>query len=213
MSKKNKGDGETESSEYPLDADENATSDLDTKAELPIDDVETYADTGLEHSAAENKVIEESLGRVAELEQQVAELKNQYVRAHAETENIRKRAEIEVANGRKFAVEGFAKDLLYVRDSLGLASGLAIADDQSDDLIKMQEGLELTLRQLDGVFERFGVKPIDAEVGDKLDPELHQAMSTVDGGEVDSGCIVNVVQPGYKIQERLLRAAMVVIAK
>ena len=224
MSKKEKekGDGEHEQSERPLDADENATTDLNTKTGPSVDEgaeVERViadkvdADIQIELSAAENKIIEDSLDRVTELEQQVAELKNQYVRAHAETENIRKRAEIEVANGRKFAVEGFAKDLLNVRDSLGLASGVEIADEQSDALVKMQEGLELTLRQLDGVFERFGVKPVDAEVGDKFDPELHQAMTTVDGGEVDSGCIVNVVQPGYKIQQRLLRAAMVIIAK
>ena len=226
MSKKEKDDGEYEQSGLPPDADENATTDLNTTAEPAMDegvevkgvvadkvDADTDADTGVEPFVAEKKVIEDSLDRVAELEQQVAELKNQYVRAHAETENIRKRAEIEVANGRKFAVEGFAKDLLNVRDSLGLASGVEISGEQGDAVMQMQEGLELTLRQLDGVLERFGVKPIDAEVGDKFDPELHQAMSTVDGGEVDSGCIVNVVQSGYKIQQRLLRAAMVVIAK
>jgi len=151
--------------------------------------------------------------RVAALEHQVAELKDQYVRAHAETENIRKRAANEVATGRKFAVEGFAKDILNVRDSLGLASSVQIAEDQTDAVAKMGEGLELTLRQLDGVLERFGVKAIDAEVGDKLDPDSHQAISMIEDAEVESGCIITVIQPGYKLHDRLLRPAMVVVVK
>ena len=152
--------------------------------------------------------------RVAALEHQVAELKDQYVRAHAESENIRKRAANEVTSGRKFAIEGFAKEILNVRDSLGLASGVELTDGQTDAVAaKMAEGLELTLRQLDGVLERFGVKAIDAEVGDKLDPEIHQAMSMIEGGEIEVGCIITVIQPGYKLHDRLLRAAMVVVAK
>jgi len=152
--------------------------------------------------------------RVAALEHQVSELKDQYVRAHAEAENIRKRATNEVTSGRKFAIEGFAKEILNVRDSLGLASGVELTDGQTDAVAaKMAEGLELTLRQLDGVLERFGVKAIDAEVGDKLDPEIHQAMSMIEGGEIEVGCIITVIQTGYKLHDRLLRAAMVVVAK
>jgi molecular chaperone GrpE len=200
---------ETESLDVQADIEANLGEGLDLGLDSTTDDSAAQQD---QQPLAENEhaVTPE---RVAALEHQVAELKDQYVRAHAETENIRKRAANEVANGRKFAIEGFAKEVLNVRDSLGLASSVEIAGDQIDAVVKMGEGLELTLRQLDGVLERFGIKAIDAEAGDKLDPELHQAMSMIEGGEIEAGCIITVIQPGYKLHDRLLRAAMVVVAK
>lgn len=185
--------------------DQDSGQNIDSSLDDLNSDLDSQPSTESEHAVTPE--------RIAALEHQVAELKDQYVRAHAETENIRKRAANEVSNGRKFAIEGFAKEILNVRDSLGLASGVELAEDQTDAVAKMREGLELTLRQLDGVLERFGVKAIDAEVGDKLDPEIHQAMSLVDGGEIAAGCIITVVQPGYRLHDRLLRAAMVVVAK
>ena len=151
--------------------------------------------------------------RIESLEKEAGQYKDQFVRAKAETENIRKRAENEVSNSRKYAVEGFAKEVLNVRDSLSLASNVELDGESSEALQKMQEGLQLTLKQLDGVFEKFGIKEVEASVGGKLDPEYHQAMSMVDGGEIASGCIVNVVQAGYTLQDRVIRAAMVIVAK
>ncbi|MBT5559214.1 MAG: nucleotide exchange factor GrpE [Proteobacteria bacterium] len=203
---------ETEPADEKVKADigENVDEALEQSPDSITDDPDSLENSQPLAEENEQLVTPE---RVAALEHQVAELKDQYVRAHAETENIRKRAANEVTAGRKFAIEGFAKDILNVRDSLGLASSVEIAEDQSDAVAKMGEGLELTLRQLDGVLERFGVKAIDVEVGDKLDPESHQAMSMIEDGEIASGCIITVIQPGYKLHDRLLRPAMVVVAK
>ena len=201
---------ETEPAE--IQADEKVKADIGEDVDAASEQNPDSLADDLDSLAEENEHLV-TPERVAALEHQVAELKDQYVRAHAETENIRKRAANEVTAGRKFAIEGFAKDVLNVRDSLGLASSVEIAEDQTDAVAKMGEGLELTLRQLDGVLERFGVKAIDAEVGDKLDPDSHQAMSMIEDGEVESGCIITVIQPGYKLHDRLLRPAMVVVAK
>ena len=146
-------------------------------------------------------------------QEEIAKLKDAFLRAKAEEDNIRRRAEKEVANSRKFAVEGFAKEMLNVYDSLKLAMAVEISEDADESVKSMQEGVSITLKQLQSAFAKFALVEVAPEQGDKLDPNLHQAMSMVESDEVESGCILNVIQSGFQIHDRLLRPAMVVVAK
>jgi len=135
-----------------------------------------------------------------------------FLLASAEAENIRKRAQNEIAQARKFAIEKFATELLGVRDSLGLASATEISADDNSAMEKMREGLELTLKQLDSVFEKFEISVIDPK-GEKFNPDHHQAMAMVETGDLEPNHVVEVMQKGYLLKDRLLRPAMVVVSK
>ena len=152
--------------------------------------------------------------RVAALEAEVADLKDQMLRALAETENVRRRAARERDDATKFAVTGFAREMLAVADNLRRAleavAPEAIANDEA--LKALVTGVELTERQLFAAFEKHGVKRIDA-LGQKFDSNLHQAMFEVPGTGQPAGTVVQVLQPGYLLNERLLRPAMVGVAK
>lgn len=150
---------------------------------------------------------------LAVAEQEIAKLKDAFLRAKAEEENIRRRAEKDVANSRKFAIEGFAKELLNVFDSLTLATATELAENADDAVKSIHEGAQITLKQLNTAFAKFALTEIAPEVGEKLDPNRHQAMSMVETDQVESGCILNVIQSGFELHERLLRPAMVVVAK
>jgi len=150
----------------------------------------------------------------AELEAAKAEAAanlDKFLRAKAEADNVRKRTENEIANIRKYAVESFAGELLAVHDSLDLARSVSLAD-AAAAVEKMHEGLELTLKLMDGVLAKFGVVQLDPR-GERFDPERHQALSMVESADVAPNHIVTVVQKGYLLRDRLLRPAMVVVAK
>ena len=138
------------------------------------------------------------------------EYRDQSLRTLAEMENLRRRTEKEIGDVRKYAVEKFARELLVVLDSLELGIQAAVGD--SPDVSKLREGSELTLRQFLTVLEKFNVQPIEA-LGTKFDPALHQAMTMVESDEAEPNTVVKVFQKGYTINDRLLRPAMVVIAK
>jgi molecular chaperone GrpE len=146
---------------------------------------------------------------------QIEELKEQHLRARAEADNIRKRAEAEMANVRKFALEGFARELLSVKDSLELARAVDLEAGSSDNSIaaKVAEGLDLTIQQLESTFGRFSIEEVSPEPGDKLDPEQHQAMTIEETTEFEPNRICRVIQKGYLLHNRLLRPAMVIVAK
>ena len=162
-------------------------------------------------SERDQEEITESQLEAAQLE--IVKLKDAFLRAKAEEDNVRRRSEKEVANSRKFAVESFAKEMMTVRDSLKLACDVELPEDAGDSMKNIHQGVEVTLKQLDSAFARFSLDEISPEVGSKLDPNLHQAMSMIDSDEVESGCIINVIQVGFQLHERLLRPAMVVVAK
>lgn len=143
---------------------------------------------------------------------EVAEYKDKYLRAAAEAENVRRRAEQEVANAHKYAVERFAAEILAVRDSLELARNLDLGTEVPEAVRKMHEGLDLTLKLLDKVFQQFGLSPIDPR-GEKFDPTRQHAISTVESEEVAPNHVVNVVQKGYLLHDRVLRPALVVVAR
>ncbi|HET9122749.1 MAG TPA: nucleotide exchange factor GrpE [Acidiferrobacteraceae bacterium] len=140
---------------------------------------------------------------------EIGELRDRFLRAKAEAENIRRRADLDIANARKFAIESFAAEVLNVRDNLERAQAVNLSDAQVVE--RVVEGLALTLSELDAILERQGLTRFDP-VGEKFDPERHQAMTSVPAGEVPPGHIVQVMQKGYTLNGRLLRPAMVVVA-
>jgi molecular chaperone GrpE len=157
-------------------------------------------------------ILQQTREELEKVRQEATEALDKYLRAKAEVENTRRRAEIDVANARKFGIERFATELLTVRDSLELARTVDIQQENRSALEKMHEGLDLTLKLLDSVFEKFTLTVINPE-GEKFDPERHQAMSVVENTAVPPGHVVQVVQKGYMLHERLLRPAMVMVAK
>ncbi|NTZ08174.1 nucleotide exchange factor GrpE [Burkholderia metallica] len=143
---------------------------------------------------------------LAEAQAKVAELQESFLRAKAETENVRRRAQDDVSKAHKFAIESFAEHLLPVLDSLEAAVG-----DTSGDIAKVREGVELTLRQLTSALEKGRVVAINP-VGEKFDPHQHQAISMVPA-EQEPNTVVTVLQKGYMIADRVLRPALVTVAQ
>ncbi|MGH2342241.1 nucleotide exchange factor GrpE [Segnochrobactraceae bacterium EtOH-i3] len=140
-----------------------------------------------------------------------ANLKDQVLRTLADMENLRRRTEREVRDSAQYAITGFARDLLSVSDNL--ARAVQSAGDSEDAAVKaVVEGVSLTERELAKVLEKHGVKRIAAE-GEKFDPHLHQAMFEVPNPELPSGTVVQELQSGYVIGERVLRPALVGVAK
>ena len=144
--------------------------------------------------------------RVAELEAKHAELSDSFLRAKAEAENTRRRADEEIAKARKFAVESFAESLLPVRDSLEAAT--AIPDASNEQLLA---GVHATLRLLAQMMERNRVVEVNPPVGTRFDPHQHQAISMVPADQ-DANTIVSVLQKGYLIADRVLRPALVTVS-
>ena len=179
------------------------------------DNGKSPAATGeVDSSAIEAEVSIESL--MAELEYSRAladEHKDQYMRAKAETENIRRRGMTDVSNARKFAIEGFAMEMLAVKDSLDLARSIDLGDEDTPLVRKMLEGLDLTAKQIDSAFEKFALLELAPERGDKFDPKQHQAITTQETTEFEPNCIVSAIQTGYTLNDRLLRPAMVIVSK
>ncbi|SDQ29532.1 molecular chaperone GrpE [Paraburkholderia fungorum] len=142
---------------------------------------------------------------LAEAQAKIAELQESFLRAKAETENVRRRAQEDVAKAHKFAIESFAEHLLPVVDSLEAAVAHS-----SDDLQKVREGVELTLRQLSGALEKGRVVALNP-VGEKFDPHRHQAISMVPADQ-EPNTVVAVLQKGFVIADRVLRPALVTVA-
>ncbi|OGB30022.1 MAG: nucleotide exchange factor GrpE [Burkholderiales bacterium RIFCSPLOWO2_12_FULL_61_40] len=143
---------------------------------------------------------------LAALQAKSSELADQYLRAKAESDNARRRAEEEISKARKFAVESFAESLLPVADSL--EAGLIIKDATAEQI---REGAQATLRQLVAALERNKVMAIAPAAGTKFDPHQHQAISVVPS-ELDANTVVSVLQKGYSIADRVLRPALVTVS-
>ncbi|MBR8369369.1 nucleotide exchange factor GrpE [Burkholderia cenocepacia] len=165
-------------------------------------------DIGSEKQAAQGAApaAEAADAALAEAQAKVAELQESFLRAKAETENVRRRAQDDVSKAHKFAIESFAEHLLPVLDSLEAA-----VSDTSGDIAKVREGVELTLRQLTSALEKGRVVAINP-VGEKFDPHQHQAISMVQA-EQEPNTVVTVLQKGYMIADRVLRPALVTVAQ
>jgi molecular chaperone GrpE len=158
-------------------------------------------------AANDADALSDAQARIAELQAQVKQLGEQYLRAQADMQNTRRRADEEMAKSRKFAVESFAEAMLPVADSLELA--LAHTDATTEQL---REGAEATLKQLKSALERNKVVEINPGAGARFDPHQHQAISMVPGTPQEPNTIVSVLQKGYTIADRVLRPALVTVA-
>ena len=132
------------------------------------------------------------------------------LRLQAEIDNLHKRAERDLANAHKFALERFAIELLPVRDSMEM--GLAAFDAEGGDVGKLREGVELTLQMLTNVMTKFRIEEVNPE-NEPFNPEFHQAMSMQERADVRPNSVVTVVQKGYLLHDRLIRPAMVIVSK
>ncbi len=160
--------------------------------------------------ATESEPAVETMPSMAELlkkaELDAQEHHDAWMRARAEAENIRKRAQSDIANAQKFAVEGFSNELLAVKDSLEAALKI-----ENTTVEALRDGVELTLRQLNSAFQKYNLVEIDP-TGEKFDPYKHQAISMVPS-DAPPNTVVAVMQKGYALNERILRPAMVMVAK
>ena len=160
-----------------------------------------------DHSSVEDlDPLSKALSEVAILQAKVSELNDQFLRAQADVQNARRRADEEVSKARKFAIEGFAESLLPVTDSL--EAGLAIKE---ATLEQIREGSEATLRQLKSALERNKVLEINPAPGAKFDPHQHQAISVVPA-EQEPNTVVSVLQKGYLIMDRVIRPALITVS-
>lgn len=151
--------------------------------------------------------------RVGELEAELADHKDRLLRALAETENVRRRAQREREDASKYAIAGFAKDLLSAADNLRRAlESLPESEARDDRTRSLLAGVAATERELLSIFERHGIKRIDPK-GERFDHNFHQAIFEAERPDHPAGTIVEVLQPGYVVHERLLRPAMVGVAK
>src|SRR6478735_6372288 len=152
--------------------------------------------------------------RLAELEAKLAaayaeldKARDDHLRARAEMDNVRRRATEDVAKAHRFGLESFAGALLAVKDSLDAALTV-----ENTSIESFKEGVEITAKQLDAVLEKFAIKEISPQ-GERFDPNRHQAISQVEAPDAEAGTVVNVLQKGYLLNDRVLRPALVVVAR
>lgn len=175
----------------------------DQESELPQSD-----ELELQESEAEGAP--DAVDELAKLQEELIAAKDQSLRTQAEMQNLRRRSERDVENAHKYALEKFVGELLPVVDNLERALQ---AIDQNDESLKaLTEGVELTLKSFQDVLVRYKVEPIDPK-GQPFDPEFHQAMSMLEMPEEEPNTVVDVFQKGYTLNGRLVRPAMVVVAK
>lgn len=148
---------------------------------------------------------------VARLEEEAAAARDTALRAQADAQNVKRRAEQDVEKARKFALEQFARELLAVVDNMERT--LEVTAGQEDDAIKpITEGVQLTLKSFLDTLKKFNVEAVDPQ-GEPFDPNLHQAMSMVENSDVEPNSVIAVMQKGYTLNGRLLRPAMVMVSK
>ena len=150
---------------------------------------------------------------IEKLNEEIQDLKDQRLRAAAELENFRKRAEKDQSDALKYGVSNFAKEIISIKDNIERAQS-SISDDvrSNDDVKSVVEGLDLIAQSAVSTFEKIGIKKIDS-LNEKFDHNLHQAMMEIENDQVEPGTIVQELIPGYTLHDRLLRPAMVGVAK
>jgi molecular chaperone GrpE len=174
--------------------------------EKPVENVNPVEDVAVE-STQQIEMPDLSVDAVVQLEAKVLELQDAFMRAKAEGENIRRRAQEDISKAHKFAIESFAEAMVPVKDSLEMALKI-----ETPSLESIKEGVEMTLKQLNAAFDKNRLMEINPPQGEKLDPMKHQAISMVPA-EQDANTVVTVLQKGYTIADRLLRPALVTVAQ
>lgn len=166
--------------------------------------------SGTAAEAADEPSVEELKKQLKEARRTAEEHWDAVLRGRAELENLRKRSERELENAHKFGLERIVTELLPVKDSLEL--GLAAGDGDDARLAKLREGMELTLKMFTAALEKFGVTEINPE-GENFNPEYHQAMTVQEADGQASNSVISVIQKGYLLNDRLIRPALVIVAK
>ena len=160
------------------------------------------------------EVVDDELQRMeialTKAEEELLSHRDAMLRMQAEMENLRKRSQRDIEHAHKYALEEFATELLGVRDSLEM--GLAAAGQEQADVNSIREGTELTLKMLEQVMDKFAICAIDP-VGEKFDPAHHQAMTMVESTNAEPNTVLSVIQKGYLLNDRLVRPALVTVAK
>ena len=178
-----------------------------------VDDSKTGADRadtfGAEFLDQASRIVELE-GQLATAEAKARENLDLALRAKADAENARRRAEKEVENAHRYGLEKLVSELLPILDSMEL--GLAAASNGSGQIASFREGSEMTLKMFATALTKFGVKPVDP-VGEKFNPAMHQAITMQEKADVEPNTVVAVVQKGYSLADRLVRPAMVVVSK
>lgn len=194
---------ENDKPDQPEQPEQPDSADKKTAADERPENEELIETDGL----VENHNLEAAL---AQAQAQAEENWNQFLRARAEIENLRRRAEQDVATAKQKSLEKLATEVLSVKDSLEM--GLAAANEEGADVAKLTEGSELTLRMFNQVLEKFSIVEVNPE-GERFDPEAHEAMAAQEAGDVEPNTVINVMQKGYRLGDRLLRPAMVIVSK
>ncbi|BDX22183.1 protein GrpE [Polynucleobacter sp. TUM22923] len=172
----------------------------------PSPDQENVVDQTQAEISPENIEVKTPEQEIAELNQQLTEMQDTYLRAKAEGENIRRRAAEDVTKAHKFAIEGFAEHLVPVADSLYAALTAEAVDAKA-----FKEGLEITLKQLLSAFEKGRMTELNPAVGEKFDPHHHQAIASI-ASDQEANTVISVLQRGYSIADRILRPALVTVS-
>jgi molecular chaperone GrpE len=198
VTNEHKPDAENQAEEQDLNTEEVAAeAEQDTPYELDEDDSQVEIEVSSDNE-------------IEQLKAQLAEAKDQVVRAAADSQNTRRRAEKDVEGARRYALEKFSADLLPVVDNLERALASTAGDDGA--LKPIVEGVELTLKSFIDVLAKYKVEQINPE-GEPFDPQLHQAVGMVPNPDVEPNSVLHVAQKGYSLNGRVIRAAMVMVAK
>lgn len=188
-------------------------SNDENRNEQVEDELKEAAEAAAEEAQAENEVVEGEESEVEVLRAQVKEAQEQMLRSQAEMQNVRRRAEIDVEKAHKFALEKFVKELLPVADSLEKAVESTEGKENDGELVaSIREGVDMTLNLFMNSLGKFNVEQLNP-VGEPFDPQQHEAMSMVPSPDAEPNSIVAVVQKGYLLNGRVVRPAMVVVAK
>lgn len=171
--------------------------------------IDASVETSEEATVSSDDPVAELEAKLAEAEKQATDYKDQALRTLADMENLRRRTDRDLENAHKYALEKFTQELLPVIDSLEM--GVAAAQDENADVAKLREGTELTLKMFESTIDKFGIKSVHPH-GEAFNPEHHQAMTMIDSPEHAPNTVIDVMQKGYLLNERLVRPAMVVVA-
>ena len=191
------------------ETDDNQEQELERQEKIDDEFGAEVAAENSENMESKEVDVEFLQGQLEKLQEQSKVSLDKVVRAQAEMENLRKRAARDVENAHKYALEKFTDELLPIMDSLELGLSVSVKAKNLDDLCK---GMELTLEMFNTVMEKFGITMIEPK-GEKFNPELHDAVSMQETDDSNSGIIIEVMQKGYTLNGRLIRPAMVVVAK
>lgn len=191
---------------------EHKSQDTETQEEIQAAEkikATEQKDVAIENTTEElEEIVQEEMDQISKLSNELAELKDTNLRLIAEMQNTQRRSQEEIKKARDYAISNFAKEIVTIKDYLEMA-----LKDQSGNFEMLKMGVDLTLQQLIKVFEGHQIKEINPQPKEKLDANLHQAMSVVEEHEQEPNTIVSVMQKGYILNGRVLRAAMVTVAK